>query len=231
MNFKRYSRQMAVDGIGESGQRKLSEAKIAVIGCGALGSIVSMYLAGAGVGELIIADFDTVDISNLQRQVFFSEFDAGLKKVEVIAARIKALNSEVKVRANDVMVTAKNGGEIVGDADFVIDATDNPASKFMTDRLCGTLAIPCCIGGVEGMRGQLITILPGDARYSDIFPDQPEDPGMAPCSVAGVLGPTAGVVASFQAAEAIKFITGGTLSRHKLLDFNLADLRFTQFEV
>lgn len=81
------------------------------------------------------------------------------------------------------------------------------------------------------MRGQLITILPGDARYSDIFPDQPEDPGMAPCSVAGVLGPTAGVVASLQAAEAIKFITGGTLSRHKLLDFNLADLRFTQFEV
>lgn len=229
--YRRYARQMAVAGIGEKGQRRLSAAKVAVIGCGALGSLVSMYLAGAGVGEIVIADFDTVDISNLQRQVFFSEAEAGCKKVVSLARRIRDLNSTVEVTALDVMITLKNGAELLGDADFIIDATDNPASKYMTDRLCRELDKACCIGGVEGMRGQLITILPGDERYADIFPDLPEDPGLTPCTVAGVLGPAAGTVASLQAAEAIKFITGGRLCRHSLLDFDLSEMRFSQFDL
>lgn len=225
-DMKRYRRQMAVSGIGADGQRVLRNATVAVIGCGALGSLAAMYLAGAGVGRLVLADFDTVDISNLQRQLFYKENQAGQKKVVLLGRMVSELNSEVEVVVQDRMITRKTGIELLASADLVIDATDNPASKYCTDYLCKELSKPCCIGGVEGMRGQLITILPGDERYADLFPDMPDDPGLTPCTVAGVLGPAAGVVASMQAAEAIKFFVGAQLCRHKLFDFDLASMRF-----
>lgn len=203
-----------------------------VIGCGALGSVASMYLAGAGVGKIGIADFDTIDTTNLQRQFFFSEQDAGRKKAEVLARRMRALNSEIIVHVYDKFITPKCGEDILRGYDFVIDGTDNPASKYMTDRLCERLALPCCIGGVEAMRGQLISILPGDARYREVFPDLPEDPGLTPCSIAGVLGPAAGVVASLQAAEAIKYLAQtGELCRNRILDFDLRTMTFETFYI
>lgn len=227
---RRYRRQIAIDGIGETGQRKLREATVAVIGCGALGTVAAMYLAGAGVGKLILADFDTVDISNLQRQLFYSEAEAGKKKVHLLAGKVKSLNSEVEVTALELMVTPRNAPELLKGADFVIDATDNPASKYAVDAICDQLALPCTIGGVESMRGQLITILPGDDRYRDLFPDMPANPGLTPCSVAGVLGPAAGIVASLQAAEAIKYIVGQPLLRQKLLDFDLSRPAFALYD-
>ncbi len=224
----RYSRQIAIEGIGKEGQDRIRKGSVMIIGCGALGSVVAMYLAAAGVGRLILADFDTVDLSNLQRQIFYAESETGEKKVLLLAKRIRALNPEVEVEVIQNLITLKNGAEYASHADFIIDATDNPSSKYMTDKLSESLGIPCCIGGVEALRGQLITIFPEDIRYRDLFADLPQDPGLTPCSIAGVLGPTAGVVASLQAAEALKFLSGhGKLNRNAILDLDLSNQRFT----
>lgn len=221
-----------MEGIGKEGQERLMKGSAMVIGCGALGSLAGMYLAGAGVGRIGIADFDTVDISNLQRQLFFSETESGKKKCLLLAERMRALNSDITVEEHHLFMTPKSGREIMREYDFIIDATDNPASKYMTDMICQELGKPCCIGGVEGFRGQLITILPGDERYRDIFSDLPEDPGLTPCSIAGVLGPSAGVVASLEAMEAIKYLSGcGILCRNRIFDIDLRDFRFSVLEI
>lgn len=230
--MNRYKRQMAVEGIGKEGQERLMRGSVMVIGCGALGSLAAMYLAGSGVGRIGIADFDTVDVSNLQRQLFFSEAESGKKKCSLLAERMRSLNSEITVEEHHLFLTPKVGKEILCDYDFIIDATDNPASKIMTDRLCEEIGKPCCIGGVEGFRGQLLTILPGDERYREIFADIPEDPGLTPCAIAGVMGPAAGVIASLEAMEAIKYLSGcGKLCRNRILDIDLRDLRFSSVEL
>lgn len=219
---RRYSRQIAVDGIGESGQEKLLSAKVMIVGCGALGSMVAMQLAGAGVGNITIADFDTIDISNLQRQFFYSTGNAGKKKSEMLAERMKELNPAISVEIVDKLITESNATDYFKDKDFIVDATDNSASKVLIDKICGMLAKPCCIGGVAGMHGQVVTLLPDSLRFEEMFTSV-EDTGMTPCSVAGVLGPAASMCASIQAAEVMKYITGvGELLEGRMLTFNLA---------
>lgn len=203
----RYARNIAVGAIGRNGQRLLKNGSVMVVGCGALGSLAGMYLAGAGVGRIGIADFDTIDISNLQRQLFFSEAVAGKRKSDELRKRMSGLNSEVDIRVYGQMITRKSALEIFPGYDFIIDATDNPASKFLVDETCENLGLPCCVGGVSEFSGQICTMLPGSPRYRHLFPEAPDE-GLLPCSAAGVAGPAAGVVASVQAAEAIKYLTG-----------------------
>lgn len=221
MDKIRYSRQIAIEGFGEEAQKKLSAATVAVIGCGALGSMVAMQLAGAGVGCLVIADFDTVDISNLQRQFFFKNSDAGKKKVALMAESISALNPQVTVKTVDGIIGKSNSGEFLEGVGFVIDATDNPASKRIIEEICGEKGIPCCIAGVIGFHGQVMTIFPYSKKFSDVFLVD-ENAGFTPCSIGGVIGPAAALCASIQASEAIKCITGvGDILTDKLLTFDL----------
>ena len=195
---------------------------MAVIGCGALGSLCAMYLAASGVGNINIADFDTVDLSNLQRQLFFTEADLGKTKALVLRDRMLALNSGVSVNVTQEMVRPANAGDFLAGCDVVVDGSDNPATKLMTDRLAAKYEIPCVIAGVRGFDLQVITCLPGGTRYADIFGDAPACDGFTPCSIAGVLGPTAGIAASLQAAETVKLITGaGNTLSGKLLTINL----------
>lgn len=220
---QRYSRQVSLDGFGLEGQEKLLSSKVAVVGCGALGSMVAMQLAGAGVGKLVIADYDTVDISNLQRQYFFDTADAGRRKSEILADRIRRLNPGVCVEAFDRLVDKEFALNLLADVDFVIDATDNPSSKAMIEEVSGILSKPCCIAGVSGFHGQVMTILPGDMRFTDLF-DSIGDGGVLPCSLSGVIGPAAALCASVQSAEAIKYITGsGATLQGKMFVFNLRD--------
>lgn len=219
----RYARIEAIEGIGPEGVARLREGRVFVLGCGALGSLCSVYLAASGIGTLGIADFDTIDATNLQRQLFFDESSVGLPKAERLARRIADLNSEVAVTIYPEMITATKARDLFPLYDFIIDGSDNPATKIMTSRVCEELGIPYCIGGVQEFTGQVMSWVPGHCSYRDLFGDVASCTGLTPCSIAGVIGPAAGVVASVQAVEAIKYISGaGTLLTDRLLRFDLA---------
>lgn len=220
-SLRRYSRQISVESIGCEGQEKLLGARVGIIGCGALGSLASMYVAAAGIGRIGIVDFDTVDVSNLQRQLFYQESNAGMKKVEVLASRIQALNSSVQVDAFEKVITSGNIDEFLKDYDFIIDATDNAASKFLIDRHCKSMGKCVTTGGVAAMRGQITTCMPDSRRFEALYPEI-EEPALSPCSAEGVIGPAAGVLASMQASESIKYFTSPDhLLVNRLLLFDL----------
>lgn len=216
--MNRYSRNILT--IGTEGQQRLSDASVFIIGCGALGGQVAMLLAGAGVGRIGLADFDTIDISNLQRQLFFSEDAAGQSKLEVLSSRMHGLNSEICIEKYPVMIQRKNAREILAKFRFVVDATDNPVAKYMIDDICNELGLPHCIGGVSGWGGQVTSVNPNGEykEYRDIFPQPDDNPALMPCAVEGVIGATASAIASVQAGEVIKFFTGeGVMLYDRLL--------------
>lgn len=223
--FDRYSRQKA-SGIGSDGQKLLSDATVAIVGCGALGSMVAMQLAGAGVGHLVIIDFDTIDISNLQRQFFFTEDEASKSKSQILKKRITSLNSSTDVKEIQELLSFSNINRLLTGADIVVDATDNPDSKFMIDNYTEHHGVAGVFGGVAGFRGQVMSCLPGSVRYREIFPDAPSA-GMMPCAITGVVGPAAAMVASIQSSEAIKIITGkGTPLINQVLTIDLLENRY-----
>lgn len=228
--MNRYARQQQLLEIGAEGQRLLRAARVLVLGCGALGSLSAMYLAGAGVGQLLIADFDTVDITNLHRQLFYAEAEAGRPKARLLADRIRALNSEVRVTALEEFVRPVRMRQLAADVDLVVEAADNPDSKTMVSDACQALGKPCVIGGVEGWRGQVLTCLPATPYYKEVF-GSGADAGFTPCSLGGVAGPLPGVVASLQALEAVKIITGNAGKRGRLLLFDALAMRFTTFDL
>lgn len=222
----RYARNISVKGIGVGGQQRLLESSVFVLGCGALGSVVTSYLAGAGVGRIVIADYDTIDISNLQRQIQYREHDAGNPKATVLAERLRAINSDIEIEAVEALITPALAKELFADNDFIVDASDNPDTKYLIDHVCEELGLPYCIAGVLGFNGQIMTHVPGTARYSDFFPES-AGVGFTPCSIGGVLGPVAGIVGSIQALEAIKYITGADgLLVNRLLMVDGADMSF-----
>lgn len=227
----RYARQIAVEEIGREGQEKLLRAKVLVIGCGALGSMVAMQLAGAGIGKIGIADFDSVDISNLQRQFFFTTEEAGMKKAELLARNIGRLNPEVEVELFPLMITKRNAEKIFENFDFIVDATDNPESKKMTGEISHLKNKACTIAGVNGFSGQVMTFLPEDPRFEEFFGTASGE-SFLPCSLGGVMGPVAAVAASLQAIETIKYITeAGELLSGNILVFNLLDNTFAKISL
>lgn len=228
----RYARMIALPEIGEQGMARLRESTVAVIGCGALGSVCAMYLAGAGIGRLIICDFDTIDVSNLQRQLFYNTADTGKSKAGVLADRIKALNPECEVDVHEMLASGDEAEKIINEADFVVDATDNPESKYQTDRICNALAKGYCIGGISGFAGQTMSWLPGHIRYSDIFPPSASSDSVLPCSLAGVSGPTAGVIACTQASETIKHLSGcGKMLLDRVFTIDMLSMQTSVLEV
>ena len=229
--INRYSRQVSLEAIGEEGQQRIRNARILIVGCGALGSMAAMELAGAGIGVIGIADFDTVDISNLQRQFFYATENAGILKSQLLAAKITALNPEVTVEIYNDIITEKKARCIFGNFDFIIDATDNPESKKMIGGICMSLGKPCSIGGVGDFHGQVMTLLPDDPRFEDYFGESGSE-GFMPCSLGGVFGPAAVVCASIQASEALKYIVNaGELLSRRLLCFNLLNNTFQKFSL
>lgn len=211
--MNRYARQIAVPEIGKEGQQKLLSSRVFILGCGALGSMVAMQLAGAGIGHITIADFDNIEISNLQRQFFFKTEEAGLSKAETLKKRMEELNPEIEIRAISKFITGKTADEEFPNYDFIVDATDNPDSKRLVDLKCKEFGKACCIGGVRDFSGQVVTLLPDDNRFDEVF-GEAENGRVLPCSLGGVLGPAAAFCASVQAGEVIKYLTeaGETLS-------------------
>lgn len=224
----KYTPQKRLKEIGEEGQKKLSEAKILIVGCGALGSPVAMYLAGAGVGNIFIADFDTLDASNLHRQVFYREEEVGLGKAEILRQRMVGLNSEVAVSVVPRLITPTLLESLDVDIDVIVDAADNPSTTYLLDSYCRMRNIPLVIGGVSGWDLQVFCAIPGSFSYADVFPRPDDSSGILPCSIAGIVGPCAGAAASIQAAEVIKIVTGCGSSKSFLLTGNLLSSEFNR---
>lgn len=225
---ERYSRHIILEQIGAAGQEKLLASKVLIVGAGGLGSPAALYLAAAGVGTLGIADADVVDLSNLQRQVIHHTSDVGTSKAASAAARIRAINPDVRVREHPVRVQASNAQGILRDYDFVIDGTDSFASKFLLNDAAWFARKPLSHAGILRFEGQLMTILPGEsACYRCLFREPPPQGSVPSCSQAGVLGVLAGVIGCLQATEAIKHLLGvGDLLTNALLIYDALAMRF-----
>lgn len=229
---RRYSRTIMLEGMGREAQQRLLDASVFIVGAGALGSVVAMYLASSGVGHITVADFDTIDISNLQRQLSYVTTDIGKPKVRVLAERIAAINPDVSVNIHEGMLTRKLINDALTGHDFVIEGSDNPATKYMVAEACENLGLPYCLGGVSQYLGQVMTHVPGTASYADIFPEAADEGGYTPCSIGGVLGPLPGVIGSIQACEAVKYIAGtGQLLTDALLTVDALTMRFSRYDL
>lgn len=209
MKENRYSRQLMLSQIGEEGQNRLRASRVAVIGLGGLGSVVTTYLAGAGIGTLVLADPDTVSLSNLQRQVLYSECEIGLQKVYCAARRLHSLNSDVNIICVPEGLTPENGRDILAGCDLVVDCTDNYSTRFLLDDICAMLDLPWIYGSIGEFDGQL-TVLGGKAkkRYTDLYPDR-DTLCALPRRTLGVLGAVPGVIGSMQACEAVQYLATG----------------------
>jgi molybdopterin/thiamine biosynthesis adenylyltransferase len=205
---RRYSRQMRLPGVGRTGQEKLKQARVVVVGAGGLGSPVALYLAAAGVGTITLIDGDRVEGSNLHRQILHDTASLGRPKVESGAERLLALNPESCVRAIPEMLTATNAAALLTDHDLVIDGSDNFAARYAINDACILHRIPWIHGSVHRMSGQLAVFAPGYACYRCLFPSPTEGVLGANCAEAGVLGGVVGILGSMLATEALKHLLG-----------------------
>lgn len=225
--IERYSRHIILQDVGVSGQEKILNSRILIIGAGGLGAPTALYLAAAGVGTLGIIDGDRVDMSNLQRQVIHFTDDVGKPKVDSAKEKINQLNPDVNVITYKDVVMASNIIDIIKDYDFIIDGTDNFSAKFLINDACVMAGKPYSHGGILRFDGQTMTYTPGNACYRCIFNSPPPKDAVPTCSQAGVLGAIAGMLGTIQAAEALKFVTGvGDLLTNRLLIFNAKTMNF-----
>ncbi|OUS30612.1 molybdopterin-synthase adenylyltransferase MoeB ['Osedax' symbiont bacterium Rs2_46_30_T18] len=205
----RYSRQIMLADIDIAGQEALQQARVLIVGLGGLGSPVAMYLAAAGVGELILVDDDSVELSNLQRQVIHHSNCLGVAKVDSAAQRIESINPHVRVQCVSHRLESK---ELLGwleKVDLLVDCSDNFSTRFMLNRCCVAQNTPLVSGAAIRMEGQLLTVDPrveSSPCYQCLYPEAGDD--SLSCAESGVLAPVVGVIGSMQALEAIKVLTG-----------------------
>jgi molybdopterin/thiamine biosynthesis adenylyltransferase len=230
----RYSRHLLLDDIGIEGQRRLLAARALVIGAGGLGSPVALYLGSAGVGRLTIVDDDRVDLTNLQRQIAHDLAAVGSGKAESAARSIAAINPTVRVTALAERADAARILELVGDADVVVDCSDNFATRQAVNAACVAHARPLVAGAAIGFDGQISvydTRRPESPCYACAFPPDPAFADVA-CATMGVLAPLVGIVGSMQAAETLKVLAGvGTALVGRLLMLDARSMEWTEVRV
>jgi molybdopterin/thiamine biosynthesis adenylyltransferase len=230
----RYSRQMILPRFGGKGQSKLAGAKVFIMGAGGLGSPAALYLAAAGVGTIGLADFDRVELHNLQRQILHRTADIGLLKVESGQKTLASLNPEVRVQIYSERITSANILGIIRDYQLVLDGSDNFPTRFLVNDACYFEKKTLISGAILRFDGQLSTFKPhaGGPCYRCLFP-QPPPPGTIPnCQEAGVLGAVAGVIGVLQANEALKEILGiGESMAGRFLLFNALSLTFQEVKI
>lgn len=229
----RYSRQLILKEVGGKGQEKLLNAKVLIVGAGGLGSPTALYLAASGIGTIGIIDGDNVDLTNLQRQIIHFTADLNKPKVESAKEKIIAINPKVNVIIYNQRLDAENIAGIIKDYDFIIDGTDNFPAKFLINDACILLGKSYSHAGILRFDGQTFTHVPNSACYRCIFPELPPRGLIPSCSEAGILGPIAGIIGSFQALEAMKYVLGiGNLLVNKLLVINSFEmnLRIVNFK-
>ena len=228
---RRYNRHLILEGFGREAQEKLLQAKVLLVGAGGLGSPVALYLAAAGVGTIGVVDGDTVSITNLQRQVLHSTKDINRPKVEVARERIEAMNPDVNVRTYELYLNEANAMKLIESYDFVIDGTDNFATKYLVNDACVMLDKAFTMGGISKYSGQVMTHLPGTACYRCLFPEPPAKEDVETCATVGVLGSIAGMLGTVQATECIKYLAGvGQPLTNALLTFDALSMQWQRFD-
>lgn len=207
-DFMRYSRQVMLEDIGLEGQNKLQQARVLIVGLGGLGSPASLYLAGAGIGELILVDDDELHVSNLQRQILYRTQDIPDAKSEVAKQSLLALNPEIKITSYKQRIDDGSLSKLVKEVNLVLDCTDNMLTRQAINRACVTQQTPLISGSAVGFSGQLMVFEPPFTHgcYHCLYPDEAEP--QRNCRTAGILGPVVGVIGTLQALEAIKLLSG-----------------------
>ena len=229
----RYSRHLIMPEVGMEGQLKLKQAKVLCIGTGGLGAPLGLYLAAAGVGRIGLVDFDTVDLTNLQRQILFDTNDIGRPKIEAATNRLRNLNPDIQIDNFETRLTSENALDILKNYDIVVDGTDNFPTRYLVNDACVILGKPNVYGSIFRFEGQ-ITIFghPGGPCYRCLYPEPPP-PGLVPsCAEGGVLGVLPGIVGAIQAAETLKLIIGkGEPLVGRLLLFDALAMRFRELKL
>lgn len=224
----RYARHVALSQVGAEGQRRITAARVLVIGAGGLGSPVLLYLAAAGVGSITLADDDRVALSNLHRQVVHDTAAVGSLKVDSAVQRLAALNSDVRLSAIPQRVTADNAAALIAGMDVVVDGSDNFETRFGLSDACAAARVPYVYGSVQGFEGQVAVLCDEDAPcYRCLFPEPPPLGTVPACREAGVLGTLPGIVGTIQATEVLKILIGaGDVLRGRLLLVDGLRMRF-----
>ena len=228
----RYSRHIIMPQVGSTGQRKILASKVLIVGAGGLGSPVAVYLTLAGVGTIGLVDFDTVDLSNLQRQILHQTDDVGRPKVQSAKETLLDYNPGVNVVTHEAPLTSDNALEIIGQYDIVVNGADNFAARYLVNDACVFLKKPLVDGSILLFEGQSTVYLPGKGCYRCLYPNPPP-PGMVPsCAEAGVLGALCGLIGSIQATETLKLILGaGESLNGRLMIFDALMMEVRQFKI
>jgi adenylyltransferase/sulfurtransferase len=229
---QRYSRHIIMPQVGSVGQRKMLNSKVLIIGAGGLGSPVSIYLTLAGVGTIGIVDFDTVDVTNLQRQILHQNDDIGRPKAKSAYETLKAYNPDVNVQIHEEPITSENAFDIIPEYDIIINGADNFPARYLVNDAAYLSNKPLVDGSILLFDGQATVYIPGQGCYRCLFPTPPP-PGEVPsCAEAGVLGMLPGMVGSIQAAETAKLILGvGESLTGRLLLIDALDMSFRTVKI
>jgi adenylyltransferase/sulfurtransferase len=232
--IRRYSRHLILPEVGLGGQKKIKAASVLCIGAGGLGSPIAMYLAAAGIGRIGVVDFDSVDFSNLQRQIIHGTEDVGRHKGESARETLRSINPGVQVVLHNVRLSSENAMEIIRQYDIIVDGTDNFPTRYLTNDACVLLKKPNVYGSIFRFEGQASVFAPhlGGPCYRCLFPEPPP-PGMVPsCAEGGVLGVLPGIVGCIQATEILKLTLGkGNSLVGRLVLFNALDMKFREVKL
>jgi adenylyltransferase/sulfurtransferase len=225
--FARYSRQIFIEEIGLEGQRKIINSKVLVIGAGGLGSPVIQYLAAAGVGNMGVADFDEVELHNLNRQIIHTENTVGASKVKSAEVFVKKLNHQVSFTGIEKKIDPSNAEEILSQYDIIVDGSDNFTTRYLINDTCTKLEKPLVYGSILGFSGQVaIFNYKGSKNLRDLFSEPPSEENIPDCDSLGVLGALPGIVGSMMAMQALKMITGLPLQTDQLTLIDTLNWKF-----
>lgn len=230
-DYLRYGKQMLLPEIGESGQLKLKNAKVLVVGAGGLGCPILQYLASSGVGTIGMIDFDTVELHNLHRQILYTEKQIGLPKVHCAENALKDLNPNPQYIAFEEKMTAENAEKVLSEFDVIVDGCDNFSTRYLVNDTCVTLGKPLVSGSILGFEGQLAVFNhKGSKNLRDLFPKPPNPKDVPDCSLNGVLGTLPGIIGTMMAQETLKLIMDLPTLHNEFILFSTLHWQFTKLK-